>query len=65
MPTLYYRDAIAAIRWLEQAFGFELNALVMDGGGAAGAFGDELSRRTVFSVHGGALPALNCWDPRS
>jgi uncharacterized glyoxalase superfamily protein PhnB len=50
IPTLYYRDPIAAIRWLEQAFGFELNALVTDDKGRLGH--SEMSYRdAVLSVH--------------
>jgi uncharacterized glyoxalase superfamily protein PhnB len=50
IPTLYYRDPIAAIRWLEQAFGFELNALVTDNQGRVGH--SEMSYRgAVLSVH--------------
>jgi uncharacterized glyoxalase superfamily protein PhnB len=51
MPTLYYQDPIAAIRWLEQAFGFEVNSLVTDAEGRLGH--SELSYRGApFSVHG-------------
>jgi uncharacterized glyoxalase superfamily protein PhnB len=50
IPTLYYRDPLAAIRWLEQAFGFELNALVTDDQGRVGH--SEMSYRgAVLSVH--------------
>jgi len=50
IPTLYYRDPIAAIRWLEAAFGFELNALVTDDKGRVGH--SEMSYRgAVLSVH--------------
>ena len=50
IPTLYYRDPIAAIRWLEAAFGFELNALVTDDQGRLGH--SEMSYRdAVLSVH--------------
>jgi len=50
IPTLYYRDPIAAIRWLEAAFGFELNALVTDDQGRVGH--SEISYRgAVLSVH--------------
>jgi len=50
IPTLYYRDPIAAIRWLEAAFGFELNALVTDDEGRVGH--SEMSYRgAVLSVH--------------
>ena len=50
IPTLYYRDPIAAIRWLEAAFGFELNSLVTDDQGRVGH--SEMSYRgAVLSVH--------------
>jgi uncharacterized glyoxalase superfamily protein PhnB len=50
IPTLYYRDPIAAIRWLEQAFGFELNALVTDDKGRVGH--SEMSYQgSVLNVH--------------
>jgi uncharacterized glyoxalase superfamily protein PhnB len=50
IPTLYYRDPIAAIRWLEQAFGFELNALVTDAEGRVGH--SEMSfRGAVLAIH--------------
>jgi uncharacterized glyoxalase superfamily protein PhnB len=32
MPTMRYRDALAAIDWLERAFGFERHAVYEDGG---------------------------------
>jgi len=50
IPTLYYRDPIAAIRWLEAAFGFELNSLVTDDQGRVGH--SEMGYRdAVLSVH--------------
>jgi len=50
IPTLYYRDPIAAIRWLEAAFGFELNALVTDDQGRVG-HSEMTYRGAVLSVH--------------
>ena len=50
IPTLYYRDALAAIRWLEQAFGFELDALVQDAEGNVGHSVVSF-RGAVLSVH--------------
>jgi uncharacterized glyoxalase superfamily protein PhnB len=35
-PTAFYRDALAALRWLEAAFGFETTTLVTDDAGAVG-----------------------------
>lgn len=36
MPAVFYRDPLAAIRWLEQAFGFETTTLVTDAEGRVG-----------------------------
>ncbi len=35
-PSVFYRDPIAALKWLEQAFGFETSMLVTDASGAVG-----------------------------
>ena len=35
-PMAFYRDPIAALRWLEQAFGFETTTLVTDAEGKVG-----------------------------
>lgn len=35
-PTIFYRDPMAALRWLEAAFGFETSLLVTDNAGAIG-----------------------------
>ena len=35
-PTVFYRDPLAAMKWLEQAFGFETTMLVTDATGAVG-----------------------------
>ncbi len=44
MPTVFYRDPMAALRWLETAFGFETSLLVTDEAGKVGhaemAWGD-------------------------
>jgi uncharacterized glyoxalase superfamily protein PhnB len=37
-PSLHYRDAIAAIEWLERAFGFE-RVMVVEGEARAGSGG--------------------------
>ncbi len=34
-PTLFYRDPLAALSWLEEAFGFETTLLVTDSEGRA------------------------------
>ncbi|HUZ11517.1 MAG TPA: VOC family protein [Caulobacteraceae bacterium] len=43
-PVVFYRDPLAALRWLEAAFGFETSLLVTDAAGAVGhaemTFGD-------------------------
>jgi uncharacterized glyoxalase superfamily protein PhnB len=35
-PTAFYRDPLAALKWLEAAFGFETTTLVTDDTGAVG-----------------------------
>jgi len=35
-PVVFYRDPLAAMRWLEQAFGFETSLLVTDESGKVG-----------------------------
>jgi uncharacterized glyoxalase superfamily protein PhnB len=35
-PVVFYRDPLAALRWLEDAFGFELTTLVTDEAGKVG-----------------------------
>jgi uncharacterized glyoxalase superfamily protein PhnB len=35
-PVVFYKDPMAALRWLEQAFGFETSLLVTDDSGAVG-----------------------------
>lgn len=43
-PVVFYRDPMAALRWLEKAFGFETSLLVTDDKGRVGhaemSFGD-------------------------
>jgi uncharacterized glyoxalase superfamily protein PhnB len=43
-PVVFYRDPMAALKWLEGAFGFETNLLVTDANGRVGhaemSFGD-------------------------
>lgn len=36
VPAIFYRDPLAALRWLEQAFGFETTTLVTDAEGKVG-----------------------------
>ncbi len=35
-PSVFYRDPMAALKWLEEAFGFETSMLVTDAAGAVG-----------------------------
>lgn len=35
-PVVFYRDPLAALKWLEQAFGFETSLLVTDDSGKVG-----------------------------
>jgi uncharacterized glyoxalase superfamily protein PhnB len=35
-PVVFYRDPLAALKWLEEAFGFETTMLVTDESGAVG-----------------------------
>ena len=35
-PVVFYRDPMAALRWLEKAFGFETSMLVTDAEGKVG-----------------------------
>ncbi|MBL8553190.1 MAG: VOC family protein [Phenylobacterium sp.] len=36
VPCVFYKDPIAALKWLEQAFGFELTVLLTDAQGNVG-----------------------------
>lgn len=44
IPVVFYREPLAALKWLEEAFGFETSMLVTDASGAVGhaemSFGD-------------------------
>ena len=64
-PTLatgvYYRDPAAALKWLEQAFGFETTLLVTSPDGAIAhsgcvAFGVDLLAIALFWKHGLDVP---------
>jgi uncharacterized glyoxalase superfamily protein PhnB len=35
-PTVFYRDPMAALKWLQEAFGFEIGMVVTDDKGAVG-----------------------------
>jgi len=51
IPVVFYRDPHAAIRWLENAFGFELTSLVTDAEGRV-AHSEMAFRGGVLSVGG-------------
>ena len=44
-PVVFYRDPMAALRWLEKAFGFETSMLVTDDEGNVGHAEMKLRRR--------------------
>jgi uncharacterized glyoxalase superfamily protein PhnB len=46
-PTAFYRDPLAALRWLEAAFGFETTTLVTEPSGKVGY--------SEMSFHGGSV----------
>jgi len=46
-PTAFYRDPLAALKWLEAAFGFETTTLVTEPNGRVGY--------SEMSFHGGAV----------
>jgi uncharacterized glyoxalase superfamily protein PhnB len=46
-PTAFYRDALAALKWLEAAFGFETTTLVTEPSGKVGY--------SEMSFHGGSV----------
>lgn len=53
LPTVFYQDPMAALRWLEQAFGFETTALVTDPQGRIGY--------SEMSFRGGAVSIGGEW----
>lgn len=50
-PTAFYRDPMAALRWLEAAFGLETSMLVTDAAGAVG-HAEMIWRGAVIGVGG-------------
>ncbi|RAK61584.1 hypothetical protein DJ021_18160 [Phenylobacterium hankyongense] len=54
MPSVFYRDPLAALRWLEAAFGFETTTLVTDAEGRL-AYSE-------MSFHGGVISVGKEWD---
>jgi uncharacterized glyoxalase superfamily protein PhnB len=53
-PTVFYRDPMAALRWLEQAFGFETTLLVTDDAGNVG--------HAEMGFEGGAIGVGGEWS---
>ena len=51
IPVVFYRDPIAALKWLERTFGFETTILVTDGEGKV-AHSEMAFRGGVVSVGG-------------
>ena len=54
VPAVFYQDPIAALRWLEKAFGFEIAALIMDGDGNLA--------HSEMSFAGGSLHVGGEWE---
>ena len=54
VPAVFYRDPIAALRWLERAFGFEVTSLITDPEG-------RLAHSEV-TFKGGALNVSGEWE---
>lgn len=54
VPAVFYKDPIAALRWLERAFGFEIASLITDAEG-------KLAHSEV-TFHGGALDVGGEWE---
>ena len=55
-PTVFYRDPMAALKWLEQAFGFETTLLVTDEAGNVG--------HAEMGFNGGAVGVGGEWGAR-
>jgi uncharacterized glyoxalase superfamily protein PhnB len=51
VPTVFYKDPIAALKWLESAFGFETTTLVTDAEGKVG-YSEMTFRDGIVSVGG-------------
>ncbi|HEV7385471.1 MAG TPA: VOC family protein [Phenylobacterium sp.] len=54
VPAVFYKDPLAALKWLESAFGFEIAALVVDADG-------KLAHSEV-TFQGGALSVGGEWE---
>lgn len=60
-PSLYYRDASAAIEWLARAFGFEKRMAVVDDDGSI--LHSELTLGPGVIMVGTARPERGCLSP--
>ena len=56
VPTVFYRDPLAALKWLETAFGFETTSLVTDAEGRVG--------HSQMEFRGGAISVGGEWQGR-
>ena len=54
VPAVFYKDPIAALRWLETAFGFEIAALIVDPQGRLA--------HSELTFRGGALNVSGEWE---
>jgi uncharacterized glyoxalase superfamily protein PhnB len=54
VPAVFYRDPIAALRWLERVFGFEISSLVTDAEGRLA--------HSEMSFRGGVLNVGGEWE---
>jgi uncharacterized glyoxalase superfamily protein PhnB len=54
VPAVFYRDPMAALRWLERTFGFEVTALITDAEGKVA--------HSELSFRGGALNVGGEWE---
>lgn len=54
VPSVFYREPLDALKWLERAFGFELTSLVTDGEGKLA--------HSEMSFRGGAIYVGGEWD---
>ncbi len=68
IPTVFYRDALAALKWLEDAFGFETTTLVTDPHGKVG-YSEMTFHDGIVSVggewEGGAIGPARMRSPAS
>jgi uncharacterized glyoxalase superfamily protein PhnB len=60
-PSVFYRDPMAALKWLQEAFGFEVSMLVTDDQGAVGHA--EMSWRGAVIGVGGEFASPELLGP--